>query len=468
VKNLRAIRRVLYITMALNLVAMLAKLIVGYWTGALSLVADGFDSLFDAAGNVIGLVGIYLASRPADKEHPYGHRKFETFAAIAISLLLFVTTWELVESAWERLREPATIDPTVNAWSFGSLIVSVLVHVAVVVYELRAGRRLKSDVLVADAKHTRADIYISLSVIAGLVAVRLGYPVVDPLLALAIAVLILKIGIDIIRESSQVLLDGAIVPISDIERIVLGVRDVRACHDIRSRGHQDAIYVDLHVKVAPEMSTARSHAIAHDVQHRLRSELPSIQDVVVHVEPEDVVEGDVSVVIPSLRALADELDLSIHDISGRWVDGAYHVEAHVTMAGDVPLGEAHARVSQLERKSREQIEQLAEIVTHIEPVEEDRQLPSLYHASMGRTSAETVERTIRRALRELSLCGTYHDIRVYPQGDGWVTSLHCLLDENVPLRQAHAISSQIEEHLLNTVPRLSQVIVHTEPEREFV
>ena len=114
-KNLKAIRRVLYITMALNLVAMAAKLVVGYSTGALSLVADGFDSLFDAAGNVIGLVGVYIASRPADQEHPYGHRKFETFAAIAISLLLFVTTWELVESAWERLRDPALIEPVVNA-----------------------------------------------------------------------------------------------------------------------------------------------------------------------------------------------------------------------------------------------------------------------------------------------------------------------------------------------------------------
>jgi len=92
-KNLKAIRRVLYITMGLNLVAMAAKLGVGYWTGALSLIADGYDSLFDAAGNVIGLVGIYLAFRPADPEHPYGHRKFETMAAVAISILLFLTTW---------------------------------------------------------------------------------------------------------------------------------------------------------------------------------------------------------------------------------------------------------------------------------------------------------------------------------------------------------------------------------------
>ena len=461
-KNLSAIRRVLYITMALNLVAMAAKLVVGYSTGALSLVADGFDSLFDAAGNVIGLVGIYIASRPADREHPYGHRKFETFAAIAISLLLFVTTWELVESAWERLRDPAAIDPAVNAWSFGSLIVSIGVHVAVVVYELRAGRRLKSDVLVADALHTRADIYISLSVIVGLIAVRLGFPVVDPLLALVIAVLILKIGIDIIRESSKVLLDGAAVPISDIERIVLGVRDVRSCHDIRSRGHEDAVYVDLHVKVAPEMSTAQSHAIAHDVQHRLRDEISAIQDVVVHVEPEDAEEERSASVIPALRTLAQELDISIHDIAARWVDGAYHVDAHVTMSGDLGLGEAHDRASQLEHEARARIEHLAEIVTHIEPIEEEQQMPSLYWVAEAR-SVDDVEQSICRALDGLELCGPYHDIRVYPEGNGWTASLHCQLDRDVPLRQAHALCTQVEEHLLNSVPRLSQVIVHTEP-----
>ena len=448
--------------MALNLVAMGAKLGVGYWTGALSLVAGGFDSLFDATGNVIGLIGIYLAARPADREHPYGHRKFETMAAISISLLLFLTTWELLQSAWGQLRDPASIDPTINAWSFVAMAVSLVVQLGTATYELRAGRRFKSDVLIADARHTQADLYVSLSVIAGLIAIRLGYPVVDPLLAIGIAIVIFKIGFDIIRESSQVLLDGAIVPPSEIERIVLGVRDVRACHDIRSRGHEDAVYVDLHVKVAPEMSTAQSHAIAHDVQHRLRAELPVIQDVVVHVEPEDAGGRDVKSVIPALRALAQESGIEIHDIVGRWVDGAYHVEAHLTMAGDLPLGEAHVRASQLERESRARIEKLDEIVTHIEPLEQDRQLPSLYWAAEAR-SAQDVERAIRGALADLDLCETYHDVQVYPQGEGWATSLHCLLDQNIPLRQAHALSSQIEEHLLNTVPRLSQVIVHTEP-----
>lgn len=457
-KNLKAIQRVLLITMGLNLLATFAKLGVGYSTGALSLIADGFDSVFDSASNVIGLIGIYIASRPADQEHPYGHRKFETLTAVSISLLLFLTTLELFRSAGERLRNPELVTPTVNAFSFGALLVSITVHVSVVLYELRAGRKLKSDVLVADAMHTKADIYISLSVIGGLIAVRLGFPIVDPLLAIVIAILIAKIGIDIIRESSRTLLDQAAVPPSEIERIVMGVRDVHACHDIRSRGHEDAIYVDLHIKVAPEMSTAQSHAIAHDVQHRLKREVPAIQDVVVHVEPEDVPGRDADFLIPALRALAEELNVAIHDITARPADGVYDVQAHVTVDGSLSLAEAHAIASRLEHLARARIDRLGEIVTHIEPSGEYQEA---LHA--GNVSVEEVRAKASRIVDELSHLSACHDIQVYPVGDNWAISMHCLLDRDLTLSEAHTFSSEVEKRLRDTIPRLDQVLIHTEP-----
>ncbi len=457
-KNRRAIERVLYITMGLNLVATLAKLIVGYRTGSLSLIADGFDSFFDSASNVIGLVGIYIATRPADKEHPYGHRKFETMTAIVISLLLFLTTWELLNSAWERLRNPGLIEPTVSLWSFAALLVSIGVHVSVVIYEMKAGRALKSDFLVADALHTKADIYISLSVIGGLIAIRLGYPIVDPLLAVVIAVLIAKIGIDIIRESSMTLLDGAVVPSSEIERIVMGVHDVQACHDIRSRGHEDAIYVDLHVKVAPHMSTIQSHAVAHDVQDRLRAEIPSIQDVVVHVEPEGSPGKQSAALIPALRSLAEGLGIGMHSITARWVEGAYHAEAHVGVDGSLSLLEAHALVNRLEEQAKERIDRLEEIVTHIEPLDEGQDPPYVSSISAGSVAA-----AVERATEELYGPGRCHDIQVYPVQDNWAVSFHLLLDENLALQQAHAGSARLEGRIRDTTPRLSNVVVHTEP-----
>jgi len=284
VENFYAVRRVLWVTLGLNLIATAAKLLVGYWTDSLSLVADGFDSLFDTASNVVGLVGVFVAAQPADEAHPYGHRKAESMAALVIAFMLFLTTWELARSAIGRLRNPALIQAEVNAWSFGALSLSIAVHGAVVWYELRAGRRLRSEVLVADALHTRADIFISLSVVAGLIAVRLGYPLADPILALVVALFIAKIGVGVIRQSFPSLLDEAAVSAGEVERIVLAVPGVISCHKVRSRGH-GAVYADLHIQVDPSISAEQAHAIAHEVQRRLRERRPDIQDVIVHVEP---------------------------------------------------------------------------------------------------------------------------------------------------------------------------------------
>ena len=281
----RAIRRVLWITMGLNLIATAVKLVAGHMTGSLSLIADGLDSVFDSASNVIGLVGIYLAARPADKEHPYGHRKAETLTALIVSGLLLLTTWELIKSAVERLHDPTLIHAQVTVWSFGALFASIAVHLTVVWYEMREGRRLHSDFLVADAQHTRADIFVSLSVVGGLVAVRLGFPLADPILALIIALVIAKIGIDIIRVSSPTLMDSVAMPSDQLEQVAMSVPGVISCHGVRSRGHEGAVYADLHVQVDPALSVDQAHAIAHEVQHRLRTRFPDIQDVTIHVEP---------------------------------------------------------------------------------------------------------------------------------------------------------------------------------------
>ena len=167
---------------------------------------------------------------------------------------------------------------------------------------------------------------------------------------------------------------------------------------------------------------------------------------------------DRALVLPALRALASELGLPIHDIGAHWVDGAVHVEAHVTLDGGLTLREAHGRVTKLERESRARIEHLAEIVTHIEPADEER--------GSGRvpdSTTDDVAQRIRGVLSELSFCGTVHDIRVYTVGDSYAASLHCLLDPKMSLLDAHRLSDQVEDRLRDRIPRLSQVVVHSEP-----
>src|SRR4030067_1344677 len=206
-RDLTQIRRVLIITMLLNFLAMAIKIATGLLTGALSVVGDGLDSLFDGLSNVIGLAGLYAAAKPPDADHPYGHRKFETLAALSISFLLFLTCWQLLQTAWLRLGQAHF--PDINLWTAGAMLLSMLIQAGTSLYELRQGRKLQSEILVADALHTRASILVSLSVLVGVGFVRLGFPKADPLLAAFVALMIAKIGVDILRETLPGLVDRA-------------------------------------------------------------------------------------------------------------------------------------------------------------------------------------------------------------------------------------------------------------------
>lgn len=460
-ESFRAIRRVLWITLGLNLVATAAKLVVGYWTGSLSLLADGLDSVFDAASNVIGLVGIYLAARPADEDHPYGHRKAETMTALIISSLLFLTTWELIKSAVERLRDPSLIQAEVNVWSFGALLVSIAVHLTVVWYELRAGRRLQSDLLVADALHTRADIFVSLSVMGGLIAVRLGYPVADPILALGISLVIAKIGIDIIRESSPTLMDQVVVPADQVEQIACSVPGVVSCHKVRSRGHEGAVYADLHLQVNSGTSTEQAHAIAHEVQRRLRERRPDVQDVVIHVEPAGSLseeKGWMNIAV-QLRQLADGLGVGVHDVWAYEVRGGagYVVEVHLEADGTLPLREAHALASSLEERARAEVPHLAELTTHIEP---QGQLTQALGSSLEESH---VTQVVQQVINEVLNAEACHQVQVRRSDGGWAVSLHCHLPGEIPLAEAHRIGTRLEARLRERIAGLERVVIHTEP-----
>jgi cation diffusion facilitator family transporter len=283
--NAKQIKRVLWQVLGLNFLVASAKIVVGSATGSLSMVADGFHSAMDGTSNVIGLVGMTIAERPPDDDHPYGHQKYETFATLAIGLLLLLTTWNILKSVATRLIEGSS--PQVTTLSFVVMFVTMGISWAVSRYEHKQGERLKSGVLLADAAHTRSDVYVSLSVIGGLVAVQLGWLWVDTTVALIIVVVIGKVGWEIIRRASNTLADSAVVDPAEVEKIALSVDGVISCHKIRSRGTDLATYLDLHIQVNSHMSLAEAHYLSHQVQDRLQEEL-DVTDVVVHVEPDEL------------------------------------------------------------------------------------------------------------------------------------------------------------------------------------
>lgn len=249
------------------------------------MVADGFHSLMDGASNVIGLIGIRLAERPRDATHTYGHAKFETFASIGIVVLLLVTAVEIGRSVYERLSAESPQLPEAGLLAFSVMGVTIAVNLSISLYERNSGKRLKSTFLVADSRHTLSDVYVSISVIASLVAVNIGYPVLDALVAGAIALVIAYSAFRIMKDASSVLLDHSAVDTMEVKHILASIEGIRGCHNVRTRGSENGLWIDLHILVDPEMTTKESHAIASLVEGRLQEAFGKNTDSVIHIEP---------------------------------------------------------------------------------------------------------------------------------------------------------------------------------------
>lgn len=279
----RAVFRVLFIVLLLNIAVALAKLVLGYATGAVSVISDGFHSLTDSASNIIGMVGLRASRKPPDEDHPYGHRKYETLAASGIFVFLLFVVIEVARAALDRLTGGHV--PEVGPLSFVVMIGTLAVNLFVVRYEGGRGRALNSELLLADAMHTKSDVYTSCAVIVSLVAVRMGYPILDPVGGLVIAVFIARTGWEIARDTSRILSDRVVLAEIDIRDVVMSVPEVAGCHQIRSRGSADHTFLDLHVWFAPDMTLTEAHRLSHVVKDRLMAKYPQIADAIIHIEP---------------------------------------------------------------------------------------------------------------------------------------------------------------------------------------
>jgi cation diffusion facilitator family transporter len=281
----RGIQRVLMGVLLLNVAVAAAKLGYGLYTHSLSMTADGLNSLLDGASNVVGLIGLAVAARPPDPNHPYGHRRFETLTSLAIALFMLLALFEIVQGSIERLRHDVT--PEVTAISFVVMFGTLIVNIGVTTWERRAANRLSSSILLADARHTGSDVFVTLSVISGLIAVRLGLTWADIALALVVAAVIAWGAWQIVREAALSLSDEAVASTERIEQAARSVAGVRGIHNIRTRGGEGLIWVDLHIQVDPNMPVDRAHDISSQVATRIEAEIGTPADVTVHIEPAD-------------------------------------------------------------------------------------------------------------------------------------------------------------------------------------
>lgn len=457
----RAVRRVLVITLVLNLLVAAAKIVIGTITGALAITADGFHSLMDGVSNAAALVANHLAAQPPDEDHPYGHRRIETLAALFIGAMLLLTAWEIIQGAAERLI--SATPPQVTALTFAVLIATLVVNLFVSTYERRAGKRLNSELLLADAANTGADVFVTLSVLISMVLVSLfGWWWADSAAALVIVVLIGRAAWGIVRQTGGVLVDKAPYPPAQLTALVEELPAVGEQPDVqvmraRSRGPQDAAHIDIDVSVAPEITAAHTEAIAEAIRQQLAQSLGGVEEVEVHFVPQQHGEQNVMLVA---RACADALGLSAHDVRLRGADGARVLELHVEVPAGQTLAQAHDRVTQLEHNLRASLPDLQEVFTHIEPaggevigaVDEAQSL----HAQQVGADALAL---LRAQFPDVD----WHHLHVYPQQDGFAVTLHAKLPANISIEAAHGIAEIAERLVKAGVEGITRLTVHTEP-----
>jgi cation diffusion facilitator family transporter len=275
----RVLRRVLL----LNLAVAIIKIALGLATGAVSILSDGFHSLTDSASNVVALVGVSIARRPPDQNHPYGHRKYETMASVGILVFLILVLVQVLSAAYDRVVNGGA--PRVFPEGIGIMTATLVINLFVVAYEEREARRLNSEVLGADAKHTRSDVLTSGAVLAALIGVWWGYPLLDPLAAVVVAGFIGHAGWSIAQQASQILSDEIVIAEDDVREVVRSVPEVVGCHRIRTRGSSDYVFMDLHVWLDGRTPLESAHATSHVVKDRLMKRFPHLADVVIHIEP---------------------------------------------------------------------------------------------------------------------------------------------------------------------------------------
>lgn len=450
----QAVSRVLWQVLVLNVLVALCKIVVGVFTGTVAIVADGLHSTIDGTSNIIGLIGQRLAAQPPDKEHPYGHEKFETLATLAIGGMLMVTAWEVLKVAINRLTSDAR--PSVGFIQFGVLVATLVVNFGVTTYERRQSVKLQSDLLAADASHTLSDVWVTLSVIASLIAVRLGLAWMDAVAALAIVGFIAYTGGQILLRTSKVLVDAAPIASEEITQAITGTPGVQKVIRARSRGARDAVHVDLDVQVAPVVSTELAYNITDAIRERVLKAFPNASEVQIQVTPDT--DGQPSY-ITAARAAADALGLGIHEILGVSTSKGKILEMHVEVPGGITLREAHSQIDSLEARLLEQPD-IIEIVTHIEPAAAGNALPA--------RSPEALQLQ-EQALAELAENfpqGHWHHPSIYRNGYGYVFATHYQLPGDISVEIAHQIAEEAELYLRSHFPQLQRVTIHTEPEED--
>ncbi len=285
-------KRVIIISVALNILLMAYKIAAGIIGNSAAMIADGVHSFSDFLTDVIAMVGARYAVKPEDEGHPYGHGRVETFASftIAASLLLvaigiFYNAVTIISNS-DELGIPKAIALT-------AALISIIVKEFLFRYTIKVGKKHNLQSLIANAWHHRSDAYSSFASMAGIIGAMMGFPLFDPLAAGIVALFIGKVGVEIGRDAFMELIDTAAdKKIRDgIEEIIKETKEVRHYHDLKTRKVGSKVISDLHIEVNPSISVVEGHNIAKGLKTKIIEQVKEVENILIHIEPDGDREG---------------------------------------------------------------------------------------------------------------------------------------------------------------------------------
>ena len=284
-KNYKKIQYILFVILILNIIVAVSKIVMGNISKSSAMSADGFASLADGLSNVIAIVGVYLASKPEDEDHQYGHGKIEIITGLIIGLFLLYAGFNVVMEAIGKIKNP--VDINISPLSLLVMLFTLVINIIVAYYEYKKGNELNSPILIADSLHTKSDIFVTVGVIIALILIRLGMPyILDPVASFVVSLMIFYAAYNVFKENINILIDVKIVDDKEVKNLVMTEYPcVKEMHKIRSRGTKNNIFMDMHIQVDPKMTVEESHRLMHNIERTIQKNIEENAHVIIHIEP---------------------------------------------------------------------------------------------------------------------------------------------------------------------------------------
>jgi cation diffusion facilitator family transporter len=445
-------RRTTLVSVAVAALLVAMKLGVGLATHSLGLVSAGIESSGDVVAAVLTFFAVRLGGRPADRAHPYGHRRAENLGALGEAAILIGGALLVSVEAIKHLIDGAGA-PSIHWYQFAVIAIALVLDMSRVSVSLVGARRYDSPALGANAFHFGADMVGSVAVLGGLLAADAGFHQGDSLAALAVAAIILAAAAHLLMENANVLMDRTPTEArAAAERAIAGLGEDIELSRLRLRESAGRYFADVIVSVPPGQAVVEGHRTADLIEQAVEGALPG-SDVVVHVEPRrsglDLRDRVLAI------ALAEPLVKEAHDITVFEQGASASVSLHLKFPDDLDLGTAHEVAERIESAIRER-PGVADVQTHLEPLE--RPLQAL--------SADGVDGEALERVRELVLArtGTRPErVRLLSTPGGRVLFLTLTGRGEESLIDAHRLTGELEEELRREIDDLTDVVIHTEP-----